>query len=153
MLKNRVVRVATKRLIGPVWRVKEALLESEDSFKLNTAFIERLNLTIRDRPSHACSRSGTVPNLGSSARSYPSGDPIVVGPRRPTQDREEGCQSLAPRPRRALARALGPGAAFRDEEHPATAPAGPFNDPRHAFANHLLLPELEVRACAQEAAT
>src|SRR5206468_9488778 len=29
------------------WRVEEALHESEDSVKLNTSFVERLNLTIR----------------------------------------------------------------------------------------------------------
>jgi transposase-like protein/IS1 family transposase len=45
--RNRVVRVGTKLIIGPEWRLDDALVESEDSTKLNTAFIERLNLTIR----------------------------------------------------------------------------------------------------------
>ncbi len=45
--RNRVVRVGLKGLIGPGWRLEHALGESEDSTKLNTAFIGRLNLTIR----------------------------------------------------------------------------------------------------------
>ncbi len=57
ILKNRVVRVATKILIGPAWKLKDALLESEDSNKLNTAFIERLNLTIRQGSSYLNRRS------------------------------------------------------------------------------------------------
>jgi IS1 family transposase len=44
---NRVVRVGTKLIVGSEWRLADALEESEDSTKLNTAFIERLNLTIR----------------------------------------------------------------------------------------------------------
>jgi transposase-like protein len=44
---NRVIKVDRKFVIGSRDRVEEALLESEDSRKLNTAFIERLNLTIR----------------------------------------------------------------------------------------------------------
>ena len=45
--RNRVVRVGTKLIVGSEWRLVDALEESEDSTKLNTAFIERLNLTIR----------------------------------------------------------------------------------------------------------
>ncbi|MFT7671350.1 MAG: hypothetical protein ACI8X5_004067, partial [Planctomycetota bacterium] len=45
--KNRVVKVGAKLVIGSEWRLEDALEESEDSTKLNTAFIERLNLTIR----------------------------------------------------------------------------------------------------------
>ena len=45
--RNRVVRVGTKLIVGSEWRLANALEESEDSMKLNTAFIERLNLTIR----------------------------------------------------------------------------------------------------------
>ena len=44
---NRVVRVGTKLIVGSEWRLADALEESEDSTKLNTALIERLNLTIR----------------------------------------------------------------------------------------------------------
>jgi hypothetical protein len=44
---SRVVRVGTKLIVGSEWRLADALAESEDSTKLNTAFIERLNLTIR----------------------------------------------------------------------------------------------------------
>lgn len=45
--RNRVVRVGTKLIVGTEWRLADALRESENSTKLNTAFIERLNLTIR----------------------------------------------------------------------------------------------------------
>ncbi|MCP3994107.1 MAG: transposase [bacterium] len=45
--RHRVVRVGTKLIVGSEWRLADALEESEDSTKLNTVFIERLNLTIR----------------------------------------------------------------------------------------------------------
>ena len=45
--KDRVVRVDTRVMFGSEWKLEDALVESEDSEKLNTAFIERLNLTIR----------------------------------------------------------------------------------------------------------
>jgi IS1 family transposase len=45
--KDRIVTVRRKLVIGSTWKLEDALLESEDSTKLNTSFIERLNLTIR----------------------------------------------------------------------------------------------------------
>jgi IS1 family transposase len=45
--KDRVTKVDRYRVIGSRWQLEEALLRSEDSSKLNTSFIERLNLTIR----------------------------------------------------------------------------------------------------------
>lgn len=45
--RNRVVRVGARLIVGTDWRLADALDASEDSSKLNTAFIERLNLTIR----------------------------------------------------------------------------------------------------------
>ena len=45
--KNRVTKVAREIVIGERWQIKHALECSEDSKKLNTSFIERLNLTIR----------------------------------------------------------------------------------------------------------
>lgn len=45
--KNRVTRVDTELVIGEPWQIRHALECSEDSGKLNTSFIERLNLTIR----------------------------------------------------------------------------------------------------------
>jgi IS1 family transposase len=45
--KDRVVKVDRYRVIGSRWQLEEALLRSEDSSKLNTSFIERLSLTIR----------------------------------------------------------------------------------------------------------
>ena len=44
---NRVVRVERRVKIGTASRLKAALLASEDSETLNTSFVERLNLTIR----------------------------------------------------------------------------------------------------------
>ena len=44
---DRVVRVERRRRIGTAGRLKAALWESEDSETLNTSFVERLNLTIR----------------------------------------------------------------------------------------------------------
>jgi hypothetical protein len=39
--------VERRAVIGAAWRFEQALCDSEDSSKLNTSFIERLNLTIR----------------------------------------------------------------------------------------------------------
>ncbi len=44
---NRVVRVDRRTVIGAVWRFDDALTRSEDPSTVNTSFIERLNLTIR----------------------------------------------------------------------------------------------------------
>ena len=44
---DRVIKVERRQVIGTKWRFEEARCESEDSSKLNTSFIERLNLTIR----------------------------------------------------------------------------------------------------------
>jgi IS1 family transposase len=48
---DRVVRVDRRALIG-AGRIEQALRESEDSVKLNTSFVERLNLTIRQSSSY-----------------------------------------------------------------------------------------------------
>lgn len=47
MKKNRVTKVDERIIIGEPWQIADALECSEDSEKLNTSFIERLNLTIR----------------------------------------------------------------------------------------------------------
>jgi transposase-like protein/IS1 family transposase len=44
---DRVTKVERRVVIGAAWRFEQALRDSEDSSKLNTSFIERLNLTIR----------------------------------------------------------------------------------------------------------
>src|SRR5256712_3268824 len=44
---DRIVKVERRAVIGVGWRLEERLHDSEDSSKLNTSFIERLNLTIR----------------------------------------------------------------------------------------------------------
>ena len=44
---DRIIKVERRTLIGDPWRFEETLRDSEDSSKLNTSFVERLNLTIR----------------------------------------------------------------------------------------------------------
>ena len=44
---DRIVKVERRAVIGAYWRLEKMLADSEDSSKLNTSFIERLNLTIR----------------------------------------------------------------------------------------------------------
>jgi IS1 family transposase len=62
--KNRVTKVERALSIGSNWQLQDALERSEDSDRLNTAFVERLNLTIRQgsaylqRRSPAHARSG-----------------------------------------------------------------------------------------------
>jgi len=55
--KDRVVKVDRCRVIGSRWQLEEALLRSEDSSKLNSSFIERLNLTIRQGSAYLHRRS------------------------------------------------------------------------------------------------
>ena len=54
---NRVVRVERRVKIGPASRLNAALLAAEDSETLNTSFIERLNLTIRQGSAYLRRRS------------------------------------------------------------------------------------------------
>ena len=54
---NRVVRVERRVKIGTARRLKDALSESEDSENLNTSFVERLNLTIRQGSAYLRRRS------------------------------------------------------------------------------------------------
>jgi hypothetical protein len=44
---DRIIKVERRTLIGDTWEFEETLRDSEDSSKLNTSFVERLNLTIR----------------------------------------------------------------------------------------------------------
>ena len=44
---DRIVKVERRTVIGGAWGLQQALRDSEDSSRLNTSFIERLNLTIR----------------------------------------------------------------------------------------------------------
>ncbi len=45
--KDRIIKVERRNTIGSQAQFETALLESEDSSTLNTSFIERLNLTVR----------------------------------------------------------------------------------------------------------
>ena len=54
---DRVVRVDRRAVIGAAWRVDHALTHSEDSSTVNTSFIERLNLTIRQGSAYLSRRT------------------------------------------------------------------------------------------------
>ena len=57
--KDRVTRVERRAIIGTSRRLEKALDESEDSARANTAYIERLNLTIRQSVAYLRRRSQT----------------------------------------------------------------------------------------------
>jgi len=52
-----VIKVERRAVVGAAWRFEQALRDSEDSSKLNTSFIERLNLTIRQGSAYLCRRT------------------------------------------------------------------------------------------------
>jgi IS1 family transposase len=54
---NRIVKVERRAVIGTEGRLEERLQRSEDSSTLNTSFIERLNLTIRQGSAYLCRRT------------------------------------------------------------------------------------------------
>ena len=54
---NRVIRVERRLKVGTASRMKAALLAPEDSETLNTSFVERLNLTIRQGSAYLRRRS------------------------------------------------------------------------------------------------
>jgi hypothetical protein len=49
---DRIIKVERRAVIGADWRLEKMLADSEDSSKLHTSFIERLNLTIRQESSY-----------------------------------------------------------------------------------------------------
>jgi IS1 family transposase len=55
--KDHVVRVDVRPMIGTARKLDEALDHSEDSARINTAFIERLNLTLRCSVAYLARRS------------------------------------------------------------------------------------------------
>ena len=55
--QDRVVRVERRAVIGTDWRFDHALTRSEDSSTVNTSFIERLNLTIRQGSAYLSRRT------------------------------------------------------------------------------------------------
>ena len=54
---DRIVKVERRAVIGADWRLEKILADSEDSSKLNTSFIERLNLTIRQGSAYLSRRT------------------------------------------------------------------------------------------------
>jgi hypothetical protein len=67
---DRIIKVERRTLIGAAWRFEETLRDSEDSSKLNTSFVERLNLTIRQGSAYLF-RADDLPcaMVGASRRS------------------------------------------------------------------------------------
>jgi IS1 family transposase len=55
--RNNRVKVEQRTVIGTEGRLEERLQRSEDSSTLNTSFIERLNLTIRQGSAYLCRRT------------------------------------------------------------------------------------------------
>ena len=51
------MKVERRKLLGAAWRFEETLGNSEDSSTLNTSFIERLNLTIRQSLAYLARRT------------------------------------------------------------------------------------------------
>src|SRR5262245_45949640 len=54
---DRIAKVERRAVIGTEWRLDERQRKSEDSSKLNTSFIERLNLTIRQGSAYLLRRT------------------------------------------------------------------------------------------------
>ena len=54
---DRIIKVERRALHGAAWRFDDALNNSEDSSTLNTSFIERLNLTIRQSSAYLSRRT------------------------------------------------------------------------------------------------
>ena len=52
-----IVKVERRAVLGDRWRLEQALYNSEDSMKLNTSFVERLNLTIRQGSAYLSRRT------------------------------------------------------------------------------------------------
>jgi hypothetical protein len=63
---DRVVKVERRQAVGIPWKFDEALADSEDSVTLNTSFVERLNLTIRQGTAYLSRR--TLSHARSSDR-------------------------------------------------------------------------------------
>src|SRR6185503_18777803 len=54
---DSIVKVERRAVLGDRWRLEQALHDSEDSMKLNTSFVERLNLTIRQGSAYLSRRT------------------------------------------------------------------------------------------------
>ena len=63
---DRVIRVERRQITGAPWKFDEAFVQSEDSATLNTSFIERLNLTIRQGSAYLSGR--TLSHARSTSR-------------------------------------------------------------------------------------
>ena len=74
---DRVVRVDRRAVIGAAWRFDEALTHSEDSSTVNTSFIERLNLTIRQSSAYLSRRTLFHASVAGRARRYADACRIV----------------------------------------------------------------------------
>ena len=64
-----IVKVERRAVLGDGWRLDQALQDSEDLVKLNTSFVERLNLTIRQGSAYLGRRTILCSLEGTSRRS------------------------------------------------------------------------------------
>jgi len=67
---DRIVKVERRALMGASWRFEEALNQSEDSSTLNTSFIERLNLTIRQGSAYLARRALSYARLNDKLEQH-----------------------------------------------------------------------------------
>ena len=67
---DRVVRVDRRLVIGSPRTLEEALQRSEDSETLNTSFIERMNLTLRQGSAYLCRRSACHARSNDTLRNH-----------------------------------------------------------------------------------
>ena len=95
---DRVGRVERRRRIGTAGRLQAALWESEDSETLNTSFVERLTLTIRQGSAYVRRRSpghargadqlrGHVDLLRCSLQCHPAAQGVARAVERPGRQR------------------------------------------------------------------
>ena len=76
--ENRVVRVNRRLLLGTQAQLEEALFQSEDSSTLNTSFVERHNLTIRQGCSYLGRRTPCHAALNSWKARWLYSWPITI---------------------------------------------------------------------------
>ncbi len=67
---DRVIKVERRLRLGPSWRFADALSNAEDSATLNTSFVERLNLTIRQGLAYLSRRARAQARSEESLASY-----------------------------------------------------------------------------------
>ena len=68
--KDRVIKVERRVLIGTTYQLEKALSESEDSETINTSFVERLNLTLRQSVAALARKSPSHPRCSQRLQKH-----------------------------------------------------------------------------------